>query len=671
MRHGETGRKRGNLFVNIITSGTYLERNIDERVRIIFTNSVIILGILILGAFTYLNYVRGQIGAAIAVGSVLVLSSLMLVYLRITKKTGLPSIVCTTELALLFLYMALSGGDSMSGILWVFSLPLVAVFMNGFVVGLAYSAFLMLGFCAILFVPALNMSRYASAFSARVAGVYMLVCIFALVYEYTKNLKDRQIAAKQRTIEEKNAEIELMKDNLDDGILLVNKNLVIQGEYSKSLETLFCGEKLAGLDFVNFLAHYLSEAKAKELRDHMPLVFARGNDDIVKSLNPLESERFDIDTGGRVERKYLSFKFSKIAHGDAELILVSIGDITDRVELEQRIRQEEEARAGEIEQLLSIIKIGAPGMVLDFVSDAEESIAVINRFLKSDDSPRETLNRMFGLVHAVKGDAAQLGMTNLASRFHSIEDKLSQLRQFEVLSKEDFISIVVDINNALDEIEKLKDMLERIRAMQAIESDMNPKTILIEALLRVIKNASARCGSEVVLRINKASMEDELVGGRYRKLIKDVLIQLVRNSMSHGIESAQERRGQGKEAKGVISVVVKREAENLLLFYRDDGRGIDVEAVKGKALELNLKPEPAIRGLSEKEACALIFEPGLSTASEVDELAGRGIGMDLIKSEIEDCGGSIELISKRGYGCQFKVKLPLADRLPSREAAFA
>jgi Chemotaxis protein histidine kinase and related kinases len=653
------GRKRRNLFINIITSGTYFDRPIEERVKIIFTNSVIILGLLILGAFTYLNYQRGQVGGAIAVGAVLVLSTLMLIYLRVTKKTWLPSVVCTTELALLFLYMAYTGGDSMSGILWVFSLPLVAVFMNGFVAGLAYSGLLMLGFCAILFVPALNVASYAPAFSARVAGVYLLVSIFTLVYEYTKNLKDRQIAAKQRTIEEKSAEIELMKDNLDDGILLVDESLVIQGEYSKSLETIFCGQVLAGLDFAELLGRYLSPEKTQELREHMPLVFARGNDDIVKSLNPLESERFDFDVGGRVERKYLCFKFSKVVRGDEEYVLVTIGDVTERVELEERIRREEAERASEIEQLLSIIKIGAPSMVLDFVSDAEESIAVINRFLKSNDSPRETLNRMSGLIHAVKGDAAQLGMTNLAGRFHAIEDKLAVLRRFETLKKEDFIAIVVDINNALDEIEKLKEMLERIRAMQEVENELNPKTILVEALLRVIKNASASRGSDVVLRINKESMEDELVGGRYRKLIKDVLIQLVRNSMSHGIESADERLGQGKDAKGAISVVVKREAASLVLLYKDDGRGIDVEAVKGKAIELGLKPEPELRGLSEREACELIFEPGLSTAKSVDELAGRGIGMDLIKSEITECGGSIDIISKRGQGCQFRVTLPL------------
>src|SRR5436309_1018786 len=141
--------------------------------------------------------------------------------------------------------------------------------------------------------------------------------------------------------------------------------------------------------------------------------------------------------------------------------------------------------------------------------------------------------------------------------------------------------------------------------------------------------------------------------------IKDPLTHIVRNAVDHGIEGPEARVAAGKAEEGAVIVRAYHEGGQVTIEVADDGAGIDVNAVRTKAVELaSVTPEQAKR-MSEREALDLLFLPGLSTADEVTTVSGRGVGMDVVRTNIERIGGSIDLSSRRGEGTIFKIRIPL------------
>ncbi|OPZ57482.1 MAG: Chemotaxis protein CheA [Deltaproteobacteria bacterium ADurb.Bin510] len=137
----------------------------------------------------------------------------------------------------------------------------------------------------------------------------------------------------------------------------------------------------------------------------------------------------------------------------------------------------------------------------------------------------------------------------------------------------------------------------------------------------------------------------------------DPLVHLIRNSLDHGIESPEQRVKAGKPAGGTIELSAEHAGSNVLVKVRDDGKGLDSAAIRAKAVEKGLIAEDA--ALSEPELFKLIFAPGFSTASQVSNISGRGVGMDVVARSIEALGGEVEIESARGRGTTITLRLPL------------
>src|SRR5690606_18414576 len=131
---------------------------------------------------------------------------------------------------------------------------------------------------------------------------------------------------------------------------------------------------------------------------------------------------------------------------------------------------------------------------------------------------------------------------------------------------------------------------------------------------------------------------------------------MLRNSVVHGIETPEERRARGKPETGTIKVGLHREGSEMVIVLEDDGRGIDVQAVRARAQARGLL-QPG-RELTDEEALQLILEPGFSTASSVTHHAGRGVGMDVVVTEIKKLGGALYTASQPGQGVKFTIRLP-------------
>jgi len=141
--------------------------------------------------------------------------------------------------------------------------------------------------------------------------------------------------------------------------------------------------------------------------------------------------------------------------------------------------------------------------------------------------------------------------------------------------------------------------------------------------------------------------------------IGDPLVHILRNSIDHGIELPQERIKAGKPRQGRLLLRAKHEGNNVYIEVEDDGMGIDTERVKQKGIEKGLITVSEAQQMSDEEICRLIFTPGFSTSTEVTDISGRGVGLDVVKTKIESLSGEVFTDTRRGRGTKFTIKLPL------------
>jgi two-component system chemotaxis sensor kinase CheA len=185
---------------------------------------------------------------------------------------------------------------------------------------------------------------------------------------------------------------------------------------------------------------------------------------------------------------------------------------------------------------------------------------------------------------------------------------------------------------------------------------MVPVDQLLRRFPRIVRDVARQCGREVDLELS--GQETDLDKG-ILDAIAEPLTHLVRNAVSHGIEPPEERVRLGKPARGHIRLHALHQGNQVVVEIRDDGRGIDAQKIRAKALELGMISTEEAARLSEAETLELIFRPGFSTAEEVTEVSGRGVGMDVVQSVLHRLKATIHIETHPGQGTTFRMKLPL------------
>lgn len=197
-------------------------------------------------------------------------------------------------------------------------------------------------------------------------------------------------------------------------------------------------------------------------------------------------------------------------------------------------------------------------------------------------------------------------------------------------------------------IAEMRDAITRTR-MQRIDN-------LFAPLPRMVRDLSAETGKQVSLEIDGGDVE---LDREMIEMIRDPLTHIVRNAIDHGIESAADRRSAGKPESGVLAVCARQAGNQILIEIRDDGRGIDGDALVRKALAAGTLTKARAERLGPAQKTALIFEAGLSTAAQVTEISGRGVGMDVVRANIERIGGIVDVDSEPGKGVRLTLRVPL------------
>ncbi|HVF37263.1 MAG TPA: chemotaxis protein CheA [Sphingomicrobium sp.] len=197
-------------------------------------------------------------------------------------------------------------------------------------------------------------------------------------------------------------------------------------------------------------------------------------------------------------------------------------------------------------------------------------------------------------------------------------------------------------------IAEMRDAITRTR-MQRIEN-------LFVALPRMVRDLSAELGKQVLVDIDGGDVE---LDREMIEMIRDPLTHIIRNAIDHGIEKPAERLSSGKREIGLLAVSARQSGNQILIEIADDGKGIDASRLVEKAISNGVMDREAAQKLSRSEQLALMFEAGLSTAQEVTAISGRGVGMDVVRSNVERIGGIVEVDSLPGKGTRMTLRVPL------------
>ncbi|RLT43567.1 MAG: chemotaxis protein CheA [Chloroflexi bacterium] len=251
----------------------------------------------------------------------------------------------------------------------------------------------------------------------------------------------------------------------------------------------------------------------------------------------------------------------------------------------------------------------------------------------------------------VRTNVAQLdNLMNLAGELVTDRNRLFQIYEdLSHLLDEDQLTILNDT------ITHLSTVTDRIHD-EVFKARMQPIEYIFNKFPRFVRQLCQELGKEVDLVVLGQETE---VDRTVIEQIADPILHLVRNAIYHGIETIEERLAAGKEARGQVELSARSEEGNIIVSITDDGKGVDAEHVKRKAVALGLITEKQSALLSYNEAIELIFAPGLSTAITISELSGRGVGMDVVRNNIQRLSGSVVVYSAPGVGTTFELRLPL------------
>jgi two-component system chemotaxis sensor kinase CheA len=312
---------------------------------------------------------------------------------------------------------------------------------------------------------------------------------------------------------------------------------------------------------------------------------------------------------------------------DAQLVSAVLA-IIDRIgEMVGSIELGEEMPAGDDSALIAALAPGAEGAgpLVAALADGQGRAAAAPRTIRLS---VELLDRVMSTVSDMV-----LARNELARRLRESSTDVPIDGAFERLS-----AIIAE----------MRDAITRTR-MQRIEN-------LFVALPRMVRDLSADLGKQVLVDIEGGDVE---LDREMIEMIRDPLTHIIRNAVDHGIETPAERIKSGKREIGILAVSARQSGNQILIDIRDDGRGIDGKRLVEKAIANGVVDKASAVQLSHRDQLALIFEAGLSTAQQVTAISGRGVGMDVVRSNVERIGGVVEVDSKVGEGTRMTLRVPL------------
>jgi len=454
-------------------------------------------------------------------------------------------------------------------------------------------------------------------------------------------------------------EIAAMKDSMKIGLFFMDSNLIIQDHYSRYLENMLVETDLFGRSFTDVIADSVTPSELQAIKDYFEMVIEQTfEQEMLDDINPMNELHYLNKRTG--DKKVFQCGFATVERGRGEVfILVTVYDITAKVELQKRLAEEQARRQEEMQSVFELIQVD-PVVFGDFMEDIEYEFDAIDKILKDKElSTHEVLVKIYQSVHAIKSNAVILGLNVFGNKVHSMESVIKKMRERENVPFSEMLNLTIDIEKLSKEREGFKVVIDKLNSFTKDEGGKNQSlNVLITSLAKAADKASTDMGRKV--RFVSSDIDVAAVENGPRRVMKEILMQLIRNSVAHGIEPPQERIAKGKNETGIIKLSIKLVNNIINITLLDDGKGLDYKKISEKAVLNNIiKKEDAANKNMLIEA---IFKPGFSTADNEGMHAGRGIGLNLVRDRVKEVNGAIKLRSEPGKGTAFLITIPIVKK---------
>ena len=541
-----------------------------------------------------------------------------------------------------------------------------------------------------------NTIRLIQALGVIAIFAYFLIFVFFFVRRLRET--DAEAFAARRETQE-------IMETVNTGLFLLDKDLNIGQQHSRALNSIVGSDRLAGENFTNVLRGRISDKDLKTTQQFIEQLYnPRVKEKLVDSLNPLHKVMLHNSSDDKgLNNRFLDFKFSRVYEDkDIARILVNVNDVSDAVYLEQRLEKERSQNDMQIEMLTTILNVN-PKIINEFISNTQAHIERMNNILKNPGSSQYELEgklkAIYREMHSLKGEASALKLHSFTKIASEAEDKLHALQNQGQLSGNDFLQLAVHLDDLLSLSNTIATLGERInrsappKAATAKTTIASSDDILNSSVSKApianhqpvnsidtdggldidldgenddrlsfynefAKEIAARQGKQVQLKSNTLTQTD--IPAHLAKPIKEISIQLLRNAVVHGIEEPSARHSAGKTEVGTIDLEVQDNGSDVTLVVQDDGQGIDYDSIRNKLSKEGRFSEEEASQLSQGDLLKQLFSSGFSTKEHADEDGGRGVGLDIIKAQVKDYNGKLNVNSVLGQMTRFVITLPKA-----------
>ncbi len=664
----------------VFMGGAYEDLTPENRRHILFINLVTIIGVVILVIMALKTWREGRLGLAYFDTGTGIALFAILVFLRISRNNHAAAWMILSAVSILYYYLLLTGGSDRTGALWLLTYPFIAIFLVGMTPGVIFAVVMFLAIIfyflftgtlnalLVSFLPGFTPETYSMDYSVRVFMSYLLATALAVFYEAvrtsTQNRFQDNVVKLEKTTQDltqRRNETDSIMKNVKEGIFLLDPSYSFTNEYSRELETILEKGELTGQKFTDVIRSGIPEKIVSVLEDYLEMLFQPSdNPDLLREINPIDKVELNLPTpDGKFKTKHLVFQFAPLGeNGGARQVLGTVRDVTSEVMLVKELEAQEDKTKREMQKLSQIINVD-PALMNEFISDAEEELDNINALLKSEEEDYTLLlPHMYQSLHAVKGNALLLGLAELGHRLHSLESELNLYMARSKVEWQDLFNFTAGLGEIQKEIDEIKAVIEKLISFQSTMSlaGLEQKNLLLTTLRRLVDKMTRELEKEAVLVMQ--GFFSGAISPRYRKLIKEVLIQIIRNAVIHGLEPPAVRERTGKPRQGTISITCEKKESRMVIVVRDNGAGLDADAIRGRAKTLPAFVKMNVESLNDAQAMALIFQPGFSTARTTTLNAGRGVGLALVKNRIEENGGRLKVRTGKGKYTEFEISLP-------------
>lgn len=532
-----------------------------------------------------------------------------------------------------------------------------------------------------------SLERQTSGAAARLRALLSGGVLAALVLAAAALYLQLTRARHERAAREAQEQTRDILKTVREGFFLLDADYKIGAVWSEALTHIFGRSDFAGLSFEKLLEDRVPPTTLATAVKYIKLLWGdRAHENLMKSINPLGQLEVSMDNGrGGKETRYLQFDFHRVVgpKGGVKHVLCSVGDITSNVLLAKELQEAQENANAQVDMMVGMLHVD-PLQLGSFLDTTETGLRMINAILKeparSDAEFRKKLGGLFRELHSIKGEASALNLMSIAHRVHHLEDMVSELKKKAELSGNDFLPMVLKLDELLAHLRGVREMATRLTALKPGadapgEAAAPPRPAGAHAAGRSGEDFSPtlQALAEKLAKDHRKSFRLSLSGlaevpAAYAATVKDCLIQMLRNSAVHGIESGEARRAQAKADVGAVRVDFRRSSEGYELVFEDDGAGISPQLLKEAAVRKNLITAAEAATMDTRTAMSLIFRPGFSTQDGVTMDAGRGVGMDVVARTVYGLGGKIGVSTNPGRFTRFKIVLPPAEAASSAVA---